>query len=134
MAQVDTAREKISNDGGSLVGLYNENEEVATTSSYVTALDVDSRTIRESVFVIHNNAAGDLDWQILANPRPLGSIVDPTGTDDDDKGWVTLGSGSVASGAAPSVQTLSNPYTRIIVQIKHTTATTNADIWHRGEN
>lgn len=134
MAQVDTPREKIANDGGSLVGLYNENEEVATTASFATVLDIDSRTIRESVFIIHNNAAGDLDWQILANAKPYSSMVDPTGSNDDDKGWVTLGSGSVASGAAPTVQTLSNPYTRLIVQIKHTSSTTNADIWHRGEN
>ena len=40
MAQVDTPREKIANDGGSLVGQYNENEEVATTGTFVTALDI----------------------------------------------------------------------------------------------
>lgn len=134
MAQVDTPREKVSNDGGSLVGQYNENEEVATTGTFATALDIDSRSIRESVFIIHNNAGGDLDYQILANAKPLSSIVDPTGTNDDDKGWVTLATASVATTADPSIQTLSNPYTRVIVQIKHTTSTTNVDIWHRGEN
>lgn len=134
MAQVDTPREKIANDGGSLVGQYNENEEVATTGTFATALDIDSRAIRSSVFVIHNNAGGDLDYQILANAKPLSSIVDPAGSNDDDKGWVTLATGSVATTAAPSIQTLSNPYTRVIVQIKHTTSTTNVDIWHRGEN
>ena len=70
MAQLDTPREKIANDGGSLVGQYNENEEVATTGTFVTALDIDSRAIRSSVFVIHNNAGGDLDYQILANAKP----------------------------------------------------------------
>jgi len=134
MAQVNRGREKLTNDGGSLIGLYNENEGVATTASFVTVLDVDSRTVRESVFIIHNNAAGDLDYQILANARPLESIVDPSGTNDDDKGWVVLSSSSIATTAAPSIETLSNPYTRVIVQIKHTTLTTDVDIWHRGEN
>ena len=61
MAQVDTQREKISNDGGSLIGQYNETEEVATTAAYVTVLDIDVRTIRESAFIVHNNAGG-LNW------------------------------------------------------------------------
>ena len=111
-----------------------DSSEVATTAAFVTALDIDSRTIRSSVFVIHNNAGGDLDYQILANAKPLSSIINPAGSNDDDKGWVTLATGSVATTAAPSIQTLSNPYTRVIVQIKHTSSTTNVDIWHRGEN
>ncbi len=134
MAQVDTQREKISNDGGSLIGQYNETEEVATTAAYVSVLDIDVRTIRESAFIIHNNAGGDLDYKILGNLRPLASIVTASGTNDDDKGWVTLVSGSIATTGAPDVHTLSNPYTRVIVQIKHTSSTTNVDIWHRGEN
>ena len=134
MAQVDTQREKISNDGGSLIGQYNETEEVATTAAYVTVLDIDVRTIRESAFIVHNNAGGDLDYKILGNLRPLANIVTASGTDDDDKGWVELVSGSIATTGAPDVHTLSNPYTRVIVQIKHTSSTTNVDIWHRGEN
>ncbi len=76
----------------------------------------------------------DLDYKILGNLRPLASIVTASGTNDDDKGWVTLVSGSIATTGAPDVHTLSNPYTRVIVQIKHTSSTTNCDIWHRGEN
>jgi len=134
MVQSDRGREKLANDGGSLTGQYNENEEVATTAAFVTALDVDSRSIRESVFIIHNNAGGDLDYQILANARPLADIVAPAGTNDDDKGWVVLSTGSIATTVAPTIETLSNPYTKVIVQIKHTSLTTNVDIWHRGEN
>ncbi len=134
MAQVNTQREKIANDGGSLVGVYHENEEVATTCAFVTALDFDARLVRESVIVVHNNTVGDLDFQVLANARPLKSIIAPTGTNDDDDGWVVIQTGSVATTVAPTVITFSNPWTRVIVQIKHTALTTNADIWHRGEN
>ena len=55
-------------------------------------------------------------------------------TNDGDKGWVALVTGSVATTVAPDGHTLSNPYTKGIVQIKHTTGTTNVDSWHRGEN
>ena len=113
---------------------YDKQIDQATTSSFVTALDIDSRPIRESVIVIHNVTAGDLDYQILANAEAFDDIVDPTGTDDDDKGWVVLKSASIATGIAPAIETFSNPYTRVVVQIKHTTLTTNTRLWHRGED
>ena len=114
---------------------YDKQIDQATTSSFVTALDIDSRPIRESVIVIHNVTAGDLDYQILANAEVFDDIIDPTGTDDDDNGWIVLkASTSITSGAAPAIETFSNPYTRVVVQIKHTTATTDARIWHRGED
>jgi hypothetical protein len=134
MAQINTNREKIANDGGSLIGIYNENEGVATTCAFTDGLDVDARAIRESVLVIHNKTTGDLDWRVLANARPLSSIVAPTGTNDDDEGWVVIQTGSIATTVAPTVVTFSNPWTKFIVQVKHTTLTTNVDIWHRGEN
>ncbi|MBC8549025.1 MAG: hypothetical protein H8D23_05180 [Candidatus Brocadiales bacterium] len=132
MVQNDKMREKYANDGGSVVGQYNEYEEVATTSSFVTALDVDARGIREALLIIHNNAGGDLDYQVLGNIKQLEDIVDPTGTDDDDKGWVVISSASAATNTAPDVIALNSPYTRYVVQIKHTSLTTNVDIWFRG--
>lgn len=129
-----TRSEKLQSPQGEIYNQYDKNLGVATTGSFVTALTVDSTPIRESVFIIHNNAAGDLDYQILGNAEHLDDIVAPTGTDDDDKGWVVLKSASIATTVAPDIETLSNPYTQIIVQIKHTTLTTDVDIWHRGEN
>lgn len=132
MPQVDR-EEILSRKQGGLYEQVNNNKSVATTGTYADALDVDCRGVGESVFVIHNEGAGDLDYQILANAEDIRTIADPTGIDDDDDGWVVLGSGSVATATAPAIETLGNPYSRIIVQIKHTTLTTNASIWHRGE-
>ncbi|HEC66170.1 MAG TPA: hypothetical protein ENI23_12840 [bacterium] len=126
--------EILSRPKGGLYNQFDEVEDVATTSAFVTALDIDLRAVRESVVIIHNVTAGDLDYQILANARDFSNIVAPTGTNDDDKGWVSLQSASIASGAIPAIETLSNPYTRMVIQIKHTTATTDVSIWHRGES
>ena len=126
--------ERLESPQGAIFNQYDKNLGLSTTSSFVTVLTVESIPIRESVFIIHNKGAGDLDWQILGNAEDLIDIVAPTGTNDDDKGWVVLKASSVASGAAPSVETLSNPYTQVVVRLKHTTTTTDVDIWHRGEN
>lgn len=119
-------------------GLYNQYDEVidqATTAAFVTAIDVDSRPVRESVIVIHNVTAGDLDYKILGNARDFDTIVDPDGSNDDDKGWVEVVAETIiTTGSAPDVVIVTNPYTRLIVQIKHTTATTNVSVWHRGES
>ena len=112
---------------------YDEIEGEATTAGFVTALTVNSIGVRESVFVIHNEVAGDLDFQILANARAPSLIVAPTGTNDDNEGWVVISTGSIATTVAPTIVTLSNPYTQVIVQIKHSVATTDASIYHRGE-
>lgn len=135
MAQVDDMRERVDASAGSLVGQYNENEDVTTTTSFVNALDIDARGVRESVIVVHNKGSGDVTYDIIANPRPLAKIVDPTGTNDDDKGWVEIKSATaISSGAAPSISTFSNPYTRVLVRIKHVTSSTDVNIWHKGQN
>ncbi|KKM02105.1 hypothetical protein LCGC14_1787750 [marine sediment metagenome] len=129
-----TRTERLQSPKGEIYNQYDKNLGTATTASFVTALTVDCTPIRESVVVIHNNAAGDLDWQILGNSDHIDDIVAPTGTNDDDKGWVIIQSGSKATTVAPEVITFSNPWTQIIIQIKHTTLTTDVDVWHRGEN
>lgn len=133
MAQVNRS-EVLSKPLGRIYEQYNHNKSVATTASFVTLLDIDCRAVKESVFVIHNETAGDLDYQILANAEDIRSVVAPTGTDDDDDGWVVLASGSIATTVAPVVESLSNPYSTIILQVKHTTLTTDVSAWHRGEN
>ncbi len=129
-----TLSEIIPRPKGGLYNQFDRAEDVATTATFATTLDVDIRPVRESVFIMHNVTGGDLDYQILGNAKAFNDIVDPTGTNDDDKGWVVLASASVASGAVPAIETLSDPYTRLVVQIKHTTATTNVSVWHRGES
>jgi len=123
----------IAKDGTNVLDQYDEVEEVATTATFVNTLTIDSIGIRESHIIIHNNAGGDLDYEVLGNNRISTSIVAPTGTNDDDKGWVVASSGSIATTVAPDEINISNTYTQVIVRIKHSTATTNVDIWHRGE-
>jgi hypothetical protein len=138
MAQVDKMREKYSNDGGSLIAQYNKNIDVATVDAYAVALDIDVRGIRESVLVIHNtHATNSIDYDIWGNPDT--NPVDITGTaaDDYDNGWVIIGTETaIAAGAAPSIETLSNPYARMVVRIKATVGSSQGTlrIWHRGEN
>jgi len=129
-----TRSEKLQSPQGEIYNQYDKNLGTATTASFVTVLTIDSTAIRESVFVIHNRTAGDLDYEILGNSEHLDDITAPTGTDDDDDGWVNLASASIATTVAPAVETLSNPYTQVVVRVKHTTTTTTADVWHRGEN
>ena len=110
-----------------------EQEGLATTASFVTIIQVDPIDINRSTIVIHNSAAGDLDYQILATTRALSLIEEPTGTDDDDKGWVVLSSASIATTAVPKIETASfDPYTRFVVQVKHTTLTTNVSVYFTG--
>lgn len=129
-----TRSEKLQSPQGEIYNQYDKNLGIATTASFVTVLTVDSTPIRESVFVIHNRTAGDLDYEILGNSDHDDDITAPTGTDDDDGGWVVLATGSIATTVAPTVETLSNPYTQVVVRVKHTSTTTTADVWHRGEN
>ncbi len=113
---------------------HDEIENVSTTPTFVTALTVNGILPRESTFVIHNKGSGDLSYQILGNIRDISKIVEPTGTNDDDKGWIVLkDSTSIAADAVPAKETLSNPYTQILVQIKHLTSTTTVNIYHKGE-
>lgn len=125
----------IGKDGKSnFLDQYDEIEETATTASFVIALTINCVGVRESEIFIHNNAGGDLDYEVLGNLRDPTLIVAPTGTDDDDKGWVpVVAAGSIASGAVITEINFSNPYSQVVLRIKHTTATTNVDIWHRGE-
>ena len=129
-----TRSEVLKSSQGGIYNQYDKDLNRTTTSSFVTALTVNCKPIRDSVIVIHNNGAGDLDWQILANANRLSEIIAPTGTDDDDDGWIVTDTGSIAGDASPDVIIFSNPWTQIVFQVKHTTITTEVDIWHRGEN
>ena len=123
MAQVDSEEKNAIKSNQ-----YSKNEAVATTGSLVNVLTVDMRALTQGNFVIHNQAAGDLDYVVLATMRDFATIVAPTGTDDDDDGWVTINSASIATTVAPDEINITLPYTQLVVQIKHTTLTTDVDI------
>ena len=139
MAQVDKSREKPFNDGGSLVASYSKNIDVTSTDVYVTILDIDSRAIRESVFTIFNtHATNSIDYKIWANPDKY-PITDITGTDDTDwdNGWTIIkAETALAASVTPVIETLSNPYAKVVVRVKATSAGNQGvvRIWHRGEN
>ena len=140
MAQVDKMRERVDASAGSLVGNYNKNIDVTSTDAFVVALDIDSRGVRQSVITIFNtHATNSIDYDIWGNPDLLCAITDITTTCDTnyDNGWVSLkGTTAQAAGVAPAIQTLDNPYTRIVVRIKATSGGNQGTVrvWHRGEN
>jgi len=113
---------------------YAENLAVVTTGTFENALDVDCRAVFKANIVIHNDAGGDLDFRILANIRPIADIVAPVAVDSTNRGngWIVLSTGSIATSAAPTQYKVEESYTKVIVQIKHTTSTTNTDIYYRG--
>lgn len=133
-----TREERLTSPKGEIYNKYDENLGVSTTSSFVNQLIIDSTPLRDSVIIIHNNGAGDTDFQIMGNARHPDDIVNPTGTTATDRtnGWVILlnGTGSIASGAVPLKQSFTNPWSRVVVQVKHTTTTTSVNIHSRGEN
>jgi hypothetical protein len=140
MAQVDQPREKYMNDGGSLVGFQNKNMSVASTDAYVDILDIDCRGLRSSVITLHNtHATNDVLYETWATAIDYASITALTGTDatDYDNGWVQIkAETTLTASAAPTVDTLSNPYTKLVVRIKASSAGNQGTIIaiHRGEN
>lgn len=113
---------------------YNKQPGLLTTSSFVNALAINCRGLRDGVIVIHNTTSGgDLDYEIIATNFPPDDITTPTGTDDDDKGWVVLKSASIASTIAPDKFSLGDTWTQVLIRIKHTSDSTIAVITHRGE-
>lgn len=139
MAQENFPREKYQNDGGTLVASRSRNIDVTSTDSYVSILDVDSRGVRESVFTIFNtHATNSIDYKIWANADVFNSPA-ITGTDDTDwdNGWVVIkAETALAASVIPVIETLSNPYSRVVVRIKATSGGNQGvvRIWHRGEN
>jgi hypothetical protein len=110
-----------------------ENLGTATTAAFVSLLDIDCRNVIDGLVVIHNKTGGDLDYKILATIRDYDTVSLPTGTDDDDKGWVEQTAETViATTAAPDQIVISNTWSRIVVQAKHTTLTTDVDVYFRG--
>jgi hypothetical protein len=111
---------------------YKHDEAIATTASFVNVIDeTDYEDIESSTIIIHNQAAGDLDYEILAAIK--NGADTPDGTNDDDKGYIVLTSGSIATTVAPVKLNISDVYSRVVVRVKHTTTTTTARVWFKGD-
>jgi hypothetical protein len=139
MVQSDFTRERVDASNGSLVGSYSKNLDITSTDTFAIILNIDTRGVRESIFSIFNtHASNSIDYDIWGNldSNPITSLTGTADTDYDN-GWVLIKTTtSQASGAAPAVETLSNPYTRVVVRIKATSGGNQGTvrIWHRGEN
>jgi hypothetical protein len=139
MAQADYTRERVDASNGSLIGSYSKNIDVTSTDSFAIVLDIDTRGIRESIFSIFNtHGSNSIDYDIWGNlnSNPITALTGTADTDYDN-GWVQIKTTTAqTAGAAPAVETLSNPYTRVVVRIKATSSSNQGTvrIWHRGEN
>jgi hypothetical protein len=111
---------------------YKHDEAITTTASFVNVIDItDYENIDKSSIVIHNQAAGDLDYEILAAVK--NGAIAPTGTNDDDKSYTTLASGSIATTGAAVRTNITDAYSRVVVRVKHTTLSTTAYVWYKGQ-
>ena len=142
MAQEDS-KESVDARHGIFTQL-NKNEAFTCGTSYANALVFSAKFIRESVFVIKNDDATiGMDYKIYGS---LKNDADATTLTDDD--WVNLLSikaghdgttydhdqASALDATKKVVETLDNPYSKIVVQIKSDSGTPTAKVWHRGEN
>jgi hypothetical protein len=140
MAQEDQRREKITNDGSSISGLHNRNVGVASTDAYADVLDIDCRNVRTSVFTLYNkHATSNILYEIWATAEWMPNQTNLTGTDatDYDNGWVQIkAETTLTASAAPTIESLSNPYNRVVVRIKAASPGNQGtlDIYHRGES
>ena len=114
---------------------YNENLAVSTTAVFVNQLDVDCRASKIIDIIVHNDGSGDLDYRVLANIKQIDSIVAPVSSDTTNRsnGWIILSADSIATTTVPKEYKITdNIYTKVMVQVKHTTLTTPVNIYERG--
>jgi len=133
---------QVSRNGGSatkpkisITENYAKNLSTTITNAYVNELDVDSRGDTTSNIIIHNGGVGDLDYRVLGTCEHIDSIVAPVVSDgiNRDNGWIVLVTGSIATTTVPKEYDIANNfYTKIVVQVKFTTATTVTRTWYRG--
>ena len=134
MAQISNTN-KLSRLKNGVYENYAENLAVSTTAVFVNQLDVDCRASKITDVIIHNDGAGDLDYRVLANIRQIGDIEPPVVSDTINRsnGWIILSTDSIATTTVPKEYKITdNVYTKIIVQVKHTTTATPANIYFRG--
>ena len=133
---------QISRNGGSatkpkisITENYAKNLSTTITNAYVNELDVDSRGDTTSNIIIHNGGVGDLDYRVLGTCEHIDDVIPPVVSDgiNRDNGWVVLVTGSIATATVPKEYDIANNfYTKIVVQVKFSNATTITRTWYRG--
>ena len=135
MVQVNRNGGSSTNPKVSINENYAKNFSTTITDAYVNELDIDSRGDVTGNVIIHNGGVGDLDYRVLGTCEHIDSIVAPVVTvgTNRDNGWVELATGSIATTALPKEYDIEeNFYTKIVVQVKFTTASTVTRTWYRG--
>ena len=135
MVQVTRNGGSATNPKVSMNENYAKNFSTTITDAYVNELDIDSRGDVTSDIIVHNGGVGDLDYRILGCCEHIDSVVAPVVTVgiNRDNGWVELATGSIATTAVPfEYKIADNHYTKIVVQVKFTTASTVTRTWYRG--
>jgi hypothetical protein len=134
MAQISNVS-KLSRLKNGVYENYAENLAISTTGVFVNQLDVDCRASKIIDIIIHNDGAGDLDYRILANIKQIGDITPPVVSDTINRsnGWIMLSTDSIATTTVPKEYKIAdNIYSKVIVQVKHTTTPTPTNIYFRG--
>tara|TARA_B110000263_G_C15113558_1_gene420985 strand:- start:70 stop:489 length:420 start_codon:yes stop_codon:yes gene_type:complete len=114
---------------------YAKNFSASITNAYVNELDIDSRGDVTGNVIIHNGGVGDLDYRVLGTCEHIDDVIPPVVSDgiNRDNGWVVLVTGSIATATVPKEYDIANNfYTKIVVQVKFTNATTITRTWYRG--
>ena len=135
MAQVNRNGGSATKPKISMIENYAKNLSINTTANFVNLLDIDSRGDSTGNIIIHNDAGGDLDYRVLVNCQHIDDITTPTATDatNRDNGWRVLTTGQIATTEEPEEYNFANNYyTKIFVQVKHTSGTTVVSCWYRG--
>ena len=135
MVQVNRNGGSATNPKVSITENYAKNFSTNITNAYVNELDVDSRGDVTGNVIIHNGGVGDLDYRVLGTCEHIDEVVPPVVSDgiNRDNGWIVLVTGSIATATVPKEYDIANNfYTKIVVQVKFTTATTITRTWYRG--
>lgn len=139
MAQT-TDRNQINNRAGSLYEQLDYDEAFCTSCSYANALVIDSREVKESVIALKNDdCCIDMDYKIYGSIKP-GANQCCICADE----WFNLisisgccaychCSSTALDATVRAVETFSNPWRWVIVQVKADSGTPTAKLWHRGE-
>ena len=116
------------------VNIYANSQAKLTTACPVVDITKTMLGLSTATITIHNLGAGDVIWDIYGTFRDTPTIVAFSGTDDDDEGWVLDSSGTIATGAAPTVTCITKPYTQIVTRLSHMCCATTVDTWFKGSS
>ena len=108
---------------------YDEDGVNSSGGSYVIALKIDTRQLREGSIILKNTGANSIYYNIIA------SNAKSEPSNDSDASWATLrGDTSLAASTGEAIETWSGKYRFIWVRIKDNAGVGTLKVWHRGTN